>query len=149
MNIVFRRINDLRVDNDIKTCDLAKRLGISQDNFFDYANARSNFPLEKLNKFVNFFKVNFDYVTGLSDNKIYYKGNIDLNLLKERLKKIRKERGISQSEIAGVLGDRQSTYWNYESGGSIIPISKLYLLAKFYNVSIDYFVGKTDDTKIK
>lgn len=59
--------------------------------FFDYANARSNFPLEKLNKFVNFFKVNFDYVTGLSDNKIYYKGNIDLNLLKERLKKLEKK----------------------------------------------------------
>ena len=57
MNIVFRRINDLRVDNDIKTCDLAKRLGISQDNFFDYANEKSNFPLEKLNKFVNFLKL--------------------------------------------------------------------------------------------
>lgn len=149
MNIIFKRINDLRVDNDIKIIDLAKILNISKDNFFDYANGRSNFPLVKLNEFVNYFKVNFDYVTGLSDEKVYYGGNIDLELLKRRLKEVRLERKLSQSEVAEVLGDRQSTYWNYEVGCSNIPISKLYLLAKYYNVSIDYFIGKTNDKIIK
>lgn len=128
---------------------MAEILGISVDNYFDYANGRSNFPLDKLNKLVNYFKVNFDYITGLSDIKNYYDGDINIKLLKERIKIIRKSNNLSQEEAAHIIGDKQSTYWNYESGRSIIPISKLYLLAKYYNISIDYFVGKIDDERIQ
>lgn len=148
MVIKFKRIDDLRTDNDLKLKDMANILNISLDNYFDYANGRSNFPLIKLNELVNYFKVSFDYVTGLSEVKYYYGGNIDLNVLKQRIKIVRVQNGLSQEQAAHIIGDKQSTYWNYEGGTSIIPISKLYLLAKFYNISIDYFVGKTDDMKI-
>ena len=149
MLIKFKRLNDLRVDNDLRIKDIANIIGVSPDNFFDYANGRSNFPLEKLNIFVNYFETSFDYVTGLSDIKIGYNNDIDLNILKRRLKKVHKIKCLSQEEVAKVIGDKQSTYWNYECGPSIIPISKLYLLSKFYNVSIDYFVGKTKNMKIQ
>ena len=149
MLIKFKRIDDLRTDNDLKIRNIAEVLGISVDNYFDYANGRSNFPLDKLNKLVNYFKVSFDYITGLSDIKNYYDGDIDIKLLKERIKMVRKSNNLSQEETAHIIGDKQSTYWNYESGKSIIPISKLYLLAKYYNISIDYFVGKTDNKRIQ
>ena len=149
MLIKFKRIDDLRTDNDLKIRNIAEILGISVDNYFDYANGRSNFPLDKLNKLVNYFKVSFDYITGLSDIKNYYDGDIDIKLLKERIKMVRKSNNLSQEETAHIIGDKQSTYWNYESGKSIIPISKLYLLAKYYNISIDYFVGKTDNKRIQ
>ena len=149
MLIKFKRIDDLRTDNDLKIRNIAEILGISVDNYFDYANGRSNFPLDKLNKLVNYFKVSFDYITGLSDIKNYYDGNINIKLLRERIKMIRKNNDLSQEEAAHIIGDKQSTYWNYESGRSIIPISKLYLLAKYYNISIDYFVGKTDNKIIQ
>ena len=148
MLIKFKRIDDLRTDNDLKIREIADILKISIDNYFDYANGRSNFPLEKLNLLANYFKVNFDYITGLSDIKKAYPGNIDLNTLKQRIKQIRKENKLSQEKAANIIGDKQSTYWNYENGNSIIPISKLYLLAKYYNVSIDYFVGKTSNKTI-
>ena len=149
MLIKFKRIDDLRTDNDLKIRNIAEILGISVDNYFDYANGRSNFPLDKLNKLVNYFKVSFDYITGLSDIKNYYDGDINIKLLRERIKMIRKNNDLSQEEAAHIIGDKQSTYWNYESGRSIIPISKLYLLAKYYNISIDYFVGKTDNKIIQ
>lgn len=145
----FKRIDDLRTDNDLKIKDLAAILGISVDNYFDYANGRSNFPLAKLNKLVNYFNVSFDYVTGLSKVKICFDGDIDLKLLKIRMKEARTDNHLSQEEAAHIIGDKQSTYWNYESGNSIIPISKLYLLAKYYNISIDYLVGKTDNKNIQ
>lgn len=148
MLIKFKRIDDLRTDNDLKIREIAQILGISIDNYFDYANGRSNFPLEKLNLLANYFKVSFDYITGLSDIKKEYPGNINQNILKQRIKEIRKEHKLSQEKAANIIGDKQSTYWNYESGNSIIPISKLYLLAKYYNISIDYFVGKTNCKKI-
>ena len=149
MLIKFKRIDDLRTDNDLKIRNIAEILGISVDNYFDYANGRSNFPLDKLNKLVNYFKVSFDYITGLSDIKNYYDGDINIKLLRERIKMIRKNNDLSQEEAAHIIGDKQSTCWNYESGRSIIPISKLYLLAKYYNISIDYFVGKTDNKIIQ
>ena len=149
MLIKVKRIDDLRTDNDLKIRNIVEILGISVDNYFDYANGRSNFPLDKLNKLVNYFKVSFDYITGLSDIKNYYDGDINIKLLRERIKMIRKNNDLSQEEAAHIIGDKQSTYWNYESGRSIIPISKLYLLAKYYNISIDYFVGKIDDERIQ
>lgn len=107
------------------------------------------FPLDKLNILANYFNVSFDYITGLSDVKEKYDGNINIGTLKKRIKEIRIQKGFSQEKVARIIGDKQSTYWNYESGNSIIPISKLYLLAKFYNISIDYFVGKTDNMNIQ
>lgn len=149
MLIKFKRIDDLRTDNDLKIREIADILGISVDNYFDYANGRSNFPLDKLNILVNHFKVSFDYITGLSEVKSYFEGNINFDLLKQRMKKVRINNRLSQEEAAHIIGDKQSTYWNYETGNSIIPISKLYLLAKYYDMSIDYFVGKTDEKKIQ
>ena len=131
MLISFKRINDIRVDNDITVKEMAEILDISPNNYYDYEHARSNFPLDKLNTFVNYFKVSFDYI-----------------LLKQLIIIVRKENKLSQSMVAKIFSDRQSTYWNYEKGKSNIPISKLYLLAKFYNISIDYFVGKTDKRAI-
>lgn len=149
MQIKFKRIDDLRTDHDLKIREISEIIGISINNYFDYANGRSNFPLDKLNKLVNYYKVNFDYITGLSDIKNYYDGDISIKSLKERMKLVRINNSLSQEEAAHIIGDKQSTYWNYESGNSIIPISKLYLLAKFYNISIDYFVGKTDKKNIQ
>lgn len=149
MLMKFKRIDDLRNDHDLKIREVADILGVSINNYFDYANGRSNFPLDKLNLLVNHFEVSFDYITGLSDVKKSYAGDINIALLKKRIKEARTQNGLSQEETAHIIGDKQSTYWNYESGNSIIPISKLYLLAKFYNISIDYFVGKTDDKNIQ
>ena len=149
MLMKFKRIDDLRNDHDLKIREIADILGISINNYFDYANGRSNFPLDKLNILVNYFKVSFDYITGLSDVKKSYDGNINIYVLKIRIKEMRIQNGLSQEKVAHIIGDKQSTYWNYESGNSIIPISKLYLLAKFYNISIDYFVGKTDSKNIQ
>ena len=149
MQIKFKRIDDLRTDHDLKIREISEIIDISINNYFDYANGRSNFPLDKLNKLVNYYKVNFDYITGLSDIKNYYDGDISIKALKERMKLVRINNSLSQEEAAHIIGDKQSTYWNYESGNSIIPISKLYLLAKFYNISIDYFVGKTDKKNIQ
>ena len=149
MQIKFKRIDDLRTDHDLKIREIADIIGVSVDIFFDYANGRSNFPLNKLNKLVNYFRVSFDYVSGLSDVKTYYDGDINIKVLKKRIREARVNNHFSQEEVAHIIGDKQSTYWNYESGNSIIPISKLYLLAKFYNISIDYFVGKTENMKIQ
>lgn len=64
-----------------------------------------------------------------------------------RLKDLREDRDLTQEKIANLLNCKQNTYQQYESGKRQIPIDALKKLAIFYNTSIDYIVGLTDDNK--
>ena len=64
-----------------------------------------------------------------------------------RLKEIREDRDLYQSDIAKVLNITQSQYSLYENGIRLIPIDKLAILAKYYNTSVDYLIGLTDERK--
>ena len=65
----------------------------------------------------------------------------------QRLKEIREDKDLKQSEVASVLGIKQQQYSEYEIGKRLIPINYLYELAIFYDTSIDYLLGKTDERK--
>ena len=64
-----------------------------------------------------------------------------------RLKEIREDKSLTQSDIAKVLNTTQQQYSKYELGIQIIPLEKVNILANFYNTSIDYLVGRTDIRK--
>ncbi|MCI8620449.1 MAG: helix-turn-helix transcriptional regulator [Clostridia bacterium] len=64
-----------------------------------------------------------------------------------RLRTIREDRDITQTEIATYLNCKQNTYQQYESGKRQIPIEALKKLAKFYGTSIDYLLDVTDEIK--
>ena len=66
-----------------------------------------------------------------------------------RLKEIRKDRDITQTEVAKYLGMKQQQYSEYEIGKRLIPVETLDKLADFYNTSIDYLVGRTDERKAR
>lgn len=66
----------------------------------------------------------------------------------ERLKEIRQDKDLYQKDIAKVLHMSQKKQYSlYETGVRLIPIDKLVLLAKYYNTSIDYLLGLTDERK--
>jgi len=64
-----------------------------------------------------------------------------------RLKEIRVDRDYKQSDVADALGIKQQQYSEYERGIVLISIEKLNVLADFYNTSIDYLIGRTDERK--
>lgn len=64
-----------------------------------------------------------------------------------RIRNLREGKDLYQKDIAEVLGISQQYYSEYESGNRAIPVFHLMKLAEFYNVSIDYIVGLTDNTK--
>lgn len=65
----------------------------------------------------------------------------------ERLKEIREDRDLLQKDVAKILNIPQQNYSRYELGIIKMPIDKYVMLAKYYNVSIDYLVGLTDIKK--
>jgi len=65
----------------------------------------------------------------------------------QRLRDIREDRDLTQTAIAKVLGIKQSDYSKYELGKHMMGIDKYLILAKYYNVSIDYLAGAIDEVK--
>ena len=64
-----------------------------------------------------------------------------------RLKDLREDRDMTQSFIANLLHIKQNTYSNHENGRREIPIEALIKLAEFYNASVDYIHGLTDEQR--
>lgn len=58
-----------------------------------------------------------------------------------RIKDLREDRNLSQEAVAQVICTTQQQYSKIEMGKSDISGEKLVLLAKFYNVSVDYILG--------
>ena len=65
----------------------------------------------------------------------------------ERIRALRENSDKTQSEIAQMLKVGQKTYSDYELGKTRIPVDSLIILAKLYNVNMDYICGVSDIRK--
>ena len=65
-------------------------------------------------------------------------------MYQNRLRDLREDRDLKQKDIAQQLQIHQTTYSDYELGKLNIPIAVLHTLADFYNVSVDYLLGRTN-----
>ena len=61
-----------------------------------------------------------------------------------RLKDLREDADLTQSTLASYLHIKQNTYSQYENGQRQIPLELLIILADYYETSLDYIVGLTD-----
>ena len=62
----------------------------------------------------------------------------------ERLKRLRREKGVTQVEVANAIGVTTSAYGHYESGVREPSVDIIILLCKYFDVSADYLLGLTD-----
>ena len=65
----------------------------------------------------------------------------------KRIRDLREDMDMNQTQIARMLGMSQTGYSKYETGENDIPTDKLIKLAAFYQTSIDYLLGQTDVKK--
>ena len=63
----------------------------------------------------------------------------------KRLKILRINDGLKQTDIADILGIQQTVYSRYERGFQTIPLHFLVKLADFYNTSTDYLLNRTNN----
>ena len=78
---------------------------------------------------------------------MYKKILLVIKMYYNRLKEIREDKSLTQSDIAKVLNTTQQQYSKYELGIQILPLEKINILANYYNTSIDYLIGRTDERK--
>jgi len=63
----------------------------------------------------------------------------------EKIRSLRQNRGLKQSDVAQILETTQQVYSRYENGVNALPIHHLIALCRYYNVSADYILGLTDN----
>lgn len=63
----------------------------------------------------------------------------------QRLKDLREDKDMNQKEIGEIIGTSGNYYGDYEKGKRDIPTERMIMLAQFYNVSMDYITGLTND----
>ena len=66
----------------------------------------------------------------------------------ERIRELREDADLTQKQIAEILHMHKTTYIRYESGERELPFNIAILLAKEYNVSLDYIAGLTNKKKV-
>ena len=61
-----------------------------------------------------------------------------------RIRDLREDNDLNQTEVAELLNVHETTYSDYELGRLNVPVSALHILADYYHVSVDYLLGRTD-----
>lgn len=69
----------------------------------------------------------------------------NLDIFAFRVKKLRKQRRLSQKELGEAIGLTAKSICTIEAGTRVTTIEKLILLAQFFQVSTDYLLGLKDD----
>lgn len=65
----------------------------------------------------------------------------------QRIRDLREDKDLTQKQIGQLLNMSRTGYNQYEIGKNDVPTKILIELAKFYNTSIDYILGLTDERK--
>ena len=65
----------------------------------------------------------------------------------QRLKDLKEDADLTQKQVAELIGVSMNHYGKYERGETDIPLEKAIILAKFYDVSLDYLAGLSNQKK--
>jgi transcriptional regulator with XRE-family HTH domain len=138
----------------VTVTELSETLGINRATIYRYEAAEiGRIKTITVNAIAEYLKINPDYLTGVSDNKHTVKDAEDIvvrcensSTLKDRIKEIRKRKGLTLLEVAEYLGVQEATVQRYESGNiKNLKIETISSLADLFGCAPQYLVGWTDN----
>ncbi len=141
-----KRLIDLREEKDLLKKQVAKDIGVAESVYSQWENGKLSISTKRLNELANYFKVNIDYLVGLSDMRQRIKSSDDINiqLVSTKLKEIRKSLKFTMRELANKFNTTSSTISNYENAKFLILSPFLIELSKCSNYSIDWILGRSE-----
>ena len=145
----FEKLLEIREENNLLQREVAKMLNVSLGTYAMNEEGHDTITLSNLIKFCDYFNVSIDYIFEFNKNKNYDNclSSFNKEILRTRLKEVRKENKFTQIDIGVLLNIDHSVWCRYELGKTTIPTSFLYIFCKQFNVSADYLLGKTDNPK--
>lgn len=145
------RVRYLREKHDLTQKEMGNLLGVNNSTYAGWERGRDTFPLERLIILVNYFNTSIDYILGLTEQPNYkdLQKDINVKLMQERIKIIRKKNNYTQTNMAKIMNTSHSTICAYELGKVTPSLIYIYQLSQMFNVSMDFLLGRTNQQKLK
>ncbi len=143
------RLRELREEKCLKQHELSEKFNFSKEVYGNFERENTIMPIKYLIRVCDYFNCSLDYIFGLSDVRKYLNSKADMNfeLMRERLRELRKENSLTQRQLANQLSIAPSTLGDYERKAKIITTPFLYDICKKYHISADYLLGRIDNPK--
>lgn len=150
LTIIETRIKNLRERIGYTQKELATKLGVTRSLICLWEQGYANISLKQLIKIASIYQVSIDYLLGLTDKKTSlvnyeYISDIDLKILGQRLKNLRKQEKLTQDKFAKKIDTKRSSISYYEIGKMMISTADLKQICETFGISADYLTGNTND----
>lgn len=129
---------------DLKQKDIAELFNVHFSTVSGWETGKDTIPLERLIDYANKYNYSLDYLFGLTRTNTEYEPlKIDLQLIADNLRTIRKKNKLTQEQVAKKINTTQAAYAHYENAVNLIPTAFLFNLTTIYkSFSIDELLGR-------
>lgn len=139
---MFKNIlKNLRIERKLTQKQIATDLGISQPSYQQWEKGTRSPSGETLEKLADYFGVTTDFLLGREQNDDVYER---LPIFSIRLRGMRQEKGLSQPQLAELVGVKIETYIDWEKGRKIPGPFAILKLGKVLEVNTEYLMGQSD-----
>ena len=138
------RLIELIDEQDCSRYEFASSAGISK-GALGRATIYGIVPsVRTLIKIADFLNVSLDYLLGNIDNDDFYKSE-QPTTFQIRLKELCAEKNVTYSKAAHAMPCSRNYFFNWQSNNTLPSLDYLIVLAEYFNVSMDYLLGRTDE----
>ena len=140
------RIKAIRKERKLTQKQMAEFLSTTERNYQYYESGSREPNLETFSLIAERLEVTTDYLLGKSEFPDYaaFEDTIPFPFLPVRLKALREQRGLTLSTVAWAVEESVRNYAGYEEGEVLPKIRTICALADYFDVSLDYLVGRSD-----
>lgn len=147
INMYSKKLKEMREKRELKQYEMSSILGFKNEEVYgNYERENTTIPIKHLIKVCEYFDCSIDYIFNFTNLKKYknLKHTVNLDLMREKLRELRKNNKLTQEKLANILKMAPSTLGDYERKAKIIATPFLYDICKKYHISADYLLGKID-----
>ena len=139
-----KRFNSILEESDYSRSEIAKLIPLSQStlsNALTYGIIPSTKTLVKI---ADFFDISISFLLGKTDTEDFYKSSSPASCL-SRFENLCSEKEVTHYKVAADCLFDKSNISRWISKGFLPELEILELLCDYFNVSIDYLLGRTED----
>ena len=139
-----KRFNLIVKETDYTRNELAKLIPLSQSTLSNALTYGIIPSTKKLIKIADFFDISITYLLGKNDIEEFYKSTVAVPFI-SRFESLCYEKGVTHYKVASDCFFDKSNISRWISKGFLPELEILELLGDYFNVSIDYLLGRTED----
>lgn len=133
-------LKKLREEKGLSQAELGEIFSVSEAAIYFYEINKRPATYQLINRLARYFDVTPEYLLGYDD--------IDKTIFASRLKDLREKYFLTQNDLGGIINVPYYTIAKYEKAKKFPTLEGLYLIADYFDISIDYLLGRTDKKEL-